>query len=57
MQHNNLEAQLKPSGLLTSLPYLLITITHGASFVLLSNLVTYPTGLLHSKLKEFLDLE
>jgi hypothetical protein len=56
-QHNNLEAQLEPSGLLTSLPYLLITITHGASFVLLSMLVTYPTGLLHSKLKEFLDLE
>jgi hypothetical protein len=42
MQHSNSEAQLEPSGLLT-LPssYVLITTSHGVSYVLLSVLITY----------------
>jgi hypothetical protein len=40
-QHNNCEAQQEPGGLLTLLPYLLITTFHGASSVLLSVLITY----------------
>jgi hypothetical protein len=41
MQHNNFEAQLEPGGLLTSPPYLLITMFHGMSSVLLSSHITY----------------
>jgi hypothetical protein len=41
MQHNNFEAQLEPGGLPTSPPYLLITMSHGMSSVLLSAHITY----------------
>jgi hypothetical protein len=40
-QHSNFEAQLEPGGLPTSLPYLLITLSHGMSFVLLFAHITY----------------
>jgi hypothetical protein len=40
-QHSNFEAQLEPDRLPTSLPYLLITMSHGISSVLLSSHITY----------------
>jgi hypothetical protein len=40
-QHNNFEAQLEPDGLPTSLPYLLIIMFRGMSYVLLSAHITY----------------
>jgi hypothetical protein len=48
MSCRNLEAQLEPSGLHTSPPYLLITTFHAHHL---------SAGLLHTKLKEFLDFD
>jgi hypothetical protein len=41
MQYSNFEAQLEPGGLLTSPPYLLITMFHGMSSTLLFTHITY----------------
>jgi hypothetical protein len=40
-QRSNSEAQLEPGGLPTSLPYLLITMSHGVSSILPSAHITY----------------
>jgi hypothetical protein len=57
MQRSSLEVQLEHGGLPTSPPCLMITMFHGVNSVLPTMHTTYLRGLLHSKLKEFLDLE